>query len=42
MLNIGRYLQSLFLMKYKSNKADCSIAASQNDLEKMMIVWVRF
>lgn len=42
MLNICRYLQSLFMMKYESNRADYSIATSQNDLEKLMIVWVRF
>lgn len=41
MINICRYLQSLFLMKYKNNKADYSIAASQSDSEKL-IVWVRF
>lgn len=29
-------------MKYGSTKADYSIAASQKDLEKLMIVWVRF
>lgn len=37
MLNVCRYLQSLFLMKYKNNTADYSIAASQSDSEKLSL-----